>query len=140
MHYRVRIVAVLLLVGMQVVAQNTNGKTSVNEKLPIKIFGQFIEATDKFELNDANAFKHVDLPKSYYNTFLSFIKDSSVAEISGLKSLVYYRITLKDGNFFNGDVYWNNQSSYIVFKVDGNKYVNYFAPEGVAQIKNIFKF
>lgn len=81
----------------------------------------------------------MDLPKSYHNIFLSFIKDSSVAEIAGIKSPIYYRITLKNGNFYNGDVYLNGNKSFIIFKINEKKYINYFTPEGVVQIKNIFK-
>ncbi|MEN9449069.1 MAG: hypothetical protein RJA25_2359 [Bacteroidota bacterium] len=131
----IKLFLVVLLSGqMNIFAQKKS-----NTKLPIDILQQFINSTEKFELNDATAFKHVDLPKSYHNIFLSFIKDSSVAEIAGIKSPIYYRITLKNGNFYNGDVYLNGNKSFIIFKINEKKYINYFTPEGVVQIKNIFK-
>ncbi|MBK9792677.1 MAG: hypothetical protein IPP60_06145 [Sphingobacteriales bacterium] len=70
---------------------------------------------------------------------MSYIKDSVAAEIPELKSVVYYGLTLKNGLKLNGDIYWNNQLSYIVFKIDEKKYVNYFTREGVTQLKTIFK-
>ncbi len=109
------------------------------QKLPRLIFMQLIDSTDKFVLNDQTKFSHVDVPKSKYNLFLSYVKDSAVAEIPLVKSPVYYNFTLSNGTIINGDVFWNDKSSCIVFTTNGNKYVNFFTKDGVQQLKAIFK-
>lgn len=116
-----------------------NAQTATVAKLPQSYFIKFITSTEKFDVNHATEFKHTELPKQYHDLFLSYIKDSAAVEIPNLKSMVYYSLSLKDGNTVNGDIYWNNTKSYIVFKIDGNRYVNYFTREGVAQIKTLFK-
>jgi hypothetical protein len=108
-------------------------------KLPQSVFIELITSTEKFEINHSVLFKHTDLPKQYHNTFLSYIKDSAATEIPGLKSIVYYGLLLKNGKNINGDIYLNDTQSYIVFKIEDKRYVNYFTKEGVAQIKSIFK-
>lgn len=134
----------MLLLNTTAFAQTAKNKSiittkTVIQKLPQKIFLQLIDSIERFELNDATAFKHVELPPKYHQSFLGFIKDSVGAEIPGLKSLVYYGITLRNGAIINGDIYWNDTKSYIVFKIDGKKYVNVYKREGVAQVKTIFK-
>jgi hypothetical protein len=116
-----------------------DAQTTTHTKLPQSFLIKFITSTEKFEVNHATEFKHADLPEKYYDVFLSYIKDSVAAEIPGLTSIVYYSLTLKDGKTINGDIYWNDTKSYIVFKIDNKQYVNYFTREGVAQIKTIFK-
>lgn len=108
-------------------------------KLPSAVFKQLIDSTDQFVVNHSTQFKHVDLPKRFYNTFLGYIKDSSSTEVLDLKSIVYYSFTLTNGKIINGDIYWNDTKSYIVFKVEDKRYVNSFAREGVTQLKNLFK-
>ncbi len=120
-----------LLTNESVIAQAT--------KLPQPVFLQFIDSIDRFEINHATQFKHIDLPKKYYNTFLSYVKDSVAVEQPGLETSVYYSLTLFNDKIINGDIYWNDAVSYIVFKVDEKKYVNYYTKEGVAQIKMLFK-
>jgi hypothetical protein len=126
----------ILLLSLNIISF---AKDSLAVKLPQSVFLQLINTTQKFDINHATEFKHVDVPKSYYNSFLSYIKDSVAAEIPELKSFVYYSFTLKNGAILNGDIYWNDQLSYIVFKIDEKKYVNYFTKEGVVQLKTIFK-
>lgn len=116
-----------------------NAQTAASVKLPQSYFIKFITSTEKFDVNHATEFKHAALPKQYHDLFLSYIKDSAAAEIPGLKSAVYYGITLKSGETINGDIFWNDKKSYIVFKIDGKRYVNYFTTDGVAQIKTLFK-
>lgn len=111
----------------------------VYTKLPQTIFLDLITKTIKFEVNHATEFKHADLPKSYHNTFLSYIKDSVAIPIPDLKSLVYYNFSLSDGKVMNGDIYWNESTSYIIFKIEQKTYVNYFLRDGVAKIKTLFK-
>lgn len=108
-------------------------------KLPQATFLDLISKTVKFEVNDATAFKHTDLPKSYHNAFLSYIKDSSAIPQTDLKSRVYYTFTLSDGRIINGDIYWNSTKSYIIFKIENKTYVNYFTTAGITQIKTLFK-
>ncbi|HUM51667.1 MAG TPA: hypothetical protein PK431_07610 [Chitinophagales bacterium] len=111
----------------------------ITQKLPRITFLQLIDSTDKFVLNDQTKFAHVDVPKSKYNLFLSYVKDSAVAEIPLVKSPVYYNFTLSNGTIINGDVFWNDKSSCIVFTTNGKKYVNFFTKDGVQQLKAIFK-
>lgn len=129
------LLALLFFVNAIAVAQTTPAST----KLPQAIFLELINSTDKFEINHATEFKHVDLPKSYYNTFLSYIKDSAAVEIPSMKSLVYYNFILHSGKVINGDIYWNDSKGYIVFKINNKRYVNYFTKEGITQLKSIFK-
>ena len=117
--------------------QKTAKPTS--QKLPLQTFMQLIDSTDKFVINDQTKFAHVDVPKSKHNQFLSFIQDSICTEIATFKSPVYYNFTLKNGTIINGDIFWNDKTSYIVFTANGKKYVNYFQKEGVQQLKAIFK-
>jgi hypothetical protein len=126
--------------------KSTKSKTSIKnaikpaqQKLPISVFMQLIDSTDRFVINDQTKFAHVDVPKSKQNQFLSYIKDSVCNEVPNLKSLVYYNFTLNNNTIFNGDIYWNDKTSYIVFTTNGRKYVNYFMKEGVLQLKAIFK-
>ena len=116
-----------------------NAQTAASVKLPQSYFIKFITSTEKFDVNHSTEFKHADLPKQYHDLFLSYIKDSAAAEIPNLKSIVYYSLSLKDGKTVNGDIFWNDVKSYIVFKIDGKRYVNYFTKEGVTQIKTLFK-
>jgi hypothetical protein len=116
-----------------------NAQTAASVKLPQSYFIKFITSTEKFDVNHSTEFKHADLPKQYHDLFLSYIKDSAAAEIPNLKSIVYYSLSLKDGKTVNGDIFWNDVKSYIVFKIDGKRYVNYFTREGVTQIKTLFK-
>lgn len=110
-----------------------------SEKLPTQLFLDIINTTQSFVINDQTKFAHVDVPKSKYNLFLSYVKDSAAAEIPLVKSPVYYNFTLTNGNIINGDIFWNDKSSCIVFTTNGKKYVNYFTNEGVLQLKNLFK-
>ena len=109
------------------------------QKLPLNIFIKLIDSSEAFVINHATEFQHVDLPKRLYNNFNSYIKDSVAAEIPGIRSLVYYSYTLKDGSIIIGDIYWNEKSGYIVFKVNDKKYVNYFNRDGVQQLRSLFK-
>lgn len=109
------------------------------QKLPLPIFLQLIDSTKKIDINHATAFKHVELPKKFFNTFIGYIKDSSATLLPNVTSVVYYTFTSNNDKIINGDVYWNEQNSYIVFKVDGHVFVNAFSKEGVAQLKSIFK-
>ncbi|MFN8266876.1 MAG: hypothetical protein U0T31_02635 [Chitinophagales bacterium] len=147
-NYIVGILPVLLLVNLffsrAIYGQTVKNKSAataktVAQKLPQKYFFQLIDSIAAFELNDATAFKHADLQKKYHDTFLSYIKDSIATEIPGVKSWAYYRITLANGHVWNGDIYWNDKKSYIIFTIDGKKYVNTFSRDGVLQIKSIFK-
>ena len=52
---------------------------------------------------------------------------------------IYYNFNLKNGKSINGDIYWNDKTSYIVFTIDGKKYVNIFMLTGAQQLKSIFK-
>lgn len=112
---------------------------TTNQPLPHQIFFQLIDSTESFIINHQTEFKHIDVPKKYYNQFTAYIKDSVAVETKGLKSLVYYNYKLTNGKFINGDIYWNETNSYIVFKIDGKKYVNNFTKDGVQQLKNLFK-
>ncbi|HQG38760.1 MAG TPA: hypothetical protein PLK15_06480 [Chitinophagales bacterium] len=148
-NYIVRILPILLFANLffsrAAFSQNAKHKSTattaknVAQKMPQKYFFQLIDSIAAFELNDATAFKHADLQKKYHNTFLSYIKDSVATETVGISSLAYYRITLKNGTVWNGDIYWNDKKSYIIFTLDGKKYVNTFTRDGVSQIKSIFK-
>lgn len=137
LHYRPKNYAlfVLILTCHFAFAQDTTRFI----KLPQSVFLDIITTTARFEINHATEFKHVDLPKKYHNTFLGYVKDSSATTDTGLKSVVYYTFSLANGKTINGDIYWNDTKSYIVFKIDNNTYVNYFTREGVTQIKTLFK-
>jgi hypothetical protein len=129
-----KITALLLLVlSLQDVFAQLPGK------LPQSVFIQLIQNTEKMELNHAAKFEHVSLPQKYHNTFLSYVKDSVASPTPGLSSPLYYQWQLKDGRIINGDVYWNEQHSYIIFNVDEKKYINYFSRDGVQQLKSLFK-
>lgn len=129
-----------LLVCLCLISYSAYTQDSVTyTKLPQTVFLDLITKTKKFEVNHATEFKHVDLPKNYYNTFLSYIKDSVAKPIPDLKSLVYYTFTLTDGKVINGDIYWNGVSAFIIFKIEQKVYVNYFTQEGIAKLKTIFK-
>jgi hypothetical protein len=91
-------------------------------------------------INDATGFRHIDLPKRLFNNFNSYIADSADTEIKGLKTWVYYTYTFPDGQFINGDIYWSDANSYIVFKIDSQRYINHFSRDGVQQLKQLFKF
>lgn len=108
-------------------------------KLPLPVFLQLIDSSNKIEINDATAFKHVDLPKKYFNTFISFIKDTVATPQPKLTTKVYYAFTLNNGNIINGDVYWDDKHSYILFKIDKHVYVNTFTREGIMQLEKMFK-
>lgn len=108
-------------------------------KLPKPVFFQLIDSTVSLELNDAVQFAHVNLPKKFHNTFLSYIKDSAATEIPGLKSPVYYNWQLANGKIINGDVYWTGTIGYIVIKIDDKRYVNSFSNDGIIQLKTLFK-
>jgi hypothetical protein len=127
--------ALLLLMSHVAYTQNTTTFT----KLPQAVFIDLITKTVKFEVNHSTQFKHADLPKNYHNTFLSYIKDSVATPIPDLKSIVYYNFTLADGRIINGDIYWNSNDSYILFKIENKTYINYFSKDGIAQIKTLFK-
>lgn len=110
-----------------------------SEALPHAVFFQLIDSTEKFVINHQTEFKHIDVPKKFYNQFTGYIRDSAVASVSGVKSLVYYNYSLINGKFVNGDIFWNDTKSYIVFNIDGKKYINFFTREGVQQLKTLFK-
>jgi len=132
------IVLILMLFGVENMFAQTNSNVN-NQALPHAVFFQLIDSTDKLVINHQTEFMHIDVPKKFYNQFTAYIKDSSVAEVSGLKSLVYYNYILKNGKIVNGDIFWNDTKSYVVFTVDGKKYVNFFTKEGVSQLKTLFK-
>lgn len=145
----IQITCFVLFIGMSSLCI---GQTSTSNKIKLKsslkiftpslpqnIFFQLIDSTIKFEINHSAEFKHIDLPVKFYNQFTSFIKDSAAAEVNGLKSILYYNYTLQNGKIINGDIYWNETNSYIVFLIDGKKYVNYYKREGVQQLKTLFK-
>lgn len=111
----------------------------VNSKLPLTILNQLTDSTERMIVNHSTEFQHIDVPKKFYPTFNGYIKDSAVAELKSLKPILYYNYTLNNGKIINGDIYWNEQRSYILFVIDGKKYVNYFTREGVTQLKNYFK-
>lgn len=126
--------------------QNNNKKVQpkkitkiVSQKIPLPLLIQILDSTDKFVINDQTKFAHIDVPVSKYNMFLGHIKDSAANEIPGLKSPVYYNFNLKNGKNVNGDIYWNDITAYIVFTLDGKKYVNFFMLSGAQQLKSIFK-
>lgn len=108
-------------------------------KLPQSVFIELITTTEKFEINHTTEFEHVDLPKKLHPVFLSYITDSAAADIPNVKNPVYYTFVLKNGKSIIGDIFFNDTVSYIVFKLDDKKYVNYFTREGVTKIKSIFK-
>ena len=112
---------------------------NATQPLPHAIFFQLIDSTESFILNHQTEFKHIDIPKKFYNQFTAYIKDSVAVEVKGLKSLVYYNYKFTNGKYINGDIYWDNKNSYIVFKIEGKTYVNYFTNDGVQQIKKLFK-
>lgn len=126
------LVVLLVFVTQLSIAQQLN-------KLPMTIFLQLIQQTEKMELNHATKFEHVSLPPKHHNTFMSYVKDSVATLIPGLVSPLYYQWQLKDGMIINGDVYWNEQHSYILFKIGDNQYINYFSRDGVQQLKSLFK-
>lgn len=126
--------------------QNNNKKVPLKkttklttQKIPLPLLIQILDSTDKFVINDQTKFAHIDVPFSKYNLFLGHIKDSAASEIPGLKSPIYYNFNLKNGKSINGDIYWNDKTSYIVFTIDGKKYVNIFMLTGAQQLKSIFK-
>src|SRR4051812_12079231 len=82
-------------------------------KLPHDLFKKLIDSTDEFVINHATLFQHIDLPKKNYEVFNSYIRDSAAVEVPGLKSLIYYNYTLKDGRIIIGDIFWNDHDSYI---------------------------
>lgn len=140
----------MLLLCNHILAQKVSPQTTkttvkkvtpkmVLQALPHSIFFQLIDSTDKFVINHQSEFKHIDVPKKFYNQFTSYIQDSAVAEVQRAKSLVYYNYTLTNGKFINGDIFWTDTKSYIVFNIDGKKYVNYFTRAGVVQLKTLFK-
>lgn len=108
-------------------------------KLPHSIFFKLIDTSNRFVINHQVEFKHIDVPLKYFNTFNNYIKDSTVTPINGLKSLLYYHYSTKNGEIFNGDIYWNEKNSYIIFTINGKQYINYFSRDGVQQLKSIFK-
>ena len=108
-------------------------------KLPLNIFRKLVDSTSEFVINHATLFQHVDLPKKDYDLFNSYIRDSAAVEVPGLKSLIYYHYTMKSGRIIIGDIFWNDKTGYIVFKIYDKKYVNYFSREGVNQLRSIFK-
>lgn len=132
------IIKIMMLVLLINFSNYTSAQTA-SAKLPLSVFLQLIDSTDRFEINHSTDFVHVDLPKNMHNTFLSYIKDESAIENPIFKSSIYYSFTLKSGKIINGDIYWNNTSSYIVFMIDGKKYVNSFTKDGVQQLKSLFK-
>lgn len=114
--------------------------SSRSKKLPQRVFIQIMDSVSTMVINDATAFRHIDLPVRLIPNFNSYIKDSAVSNIKGLKSKVYYAYTMKDGQILNGDIYWNDTKSYIVFSIHNSVFVNYFSTEGVEQLKKLFKF
>ncbi len=112
---------------------------AINKPLPHLIFFQLIDSVDLFSINHSTQFKHIDVPKRLYDKFNAFIKDSTVNEVSGLESLLYYNYALLNGKIIIGDIYFNEKASYIVFKIYDKKYVNYFSKEGVQELKTYFK-
>jgi hypothetical protein len=110
------------------------------QKLPYNIIEKIVTQTDMFILNSSTQFAHVDLPVGKYQQFFGYIKDSIATPIVGANNPVYYKWYLKDGSEINGDVYFKDKQSYILFKIDNKTYINYFMPDGLLQLKNIFKF
>lgn len=110
------------------------------QKLPYPIISKIVTQTDMFVLNSSTQFAHVDLPIGKYQQFFGYIKDSTVAKIPDAKNPIYYKWYLKDGSEINGDLYYKGNSAYMLFKIDDAIYINYFMPEGLLQLKNIFKF
>ena len=111
----------------------------VNKPLPHTVFFQLIDSTDMFVINHSTEFKHVDVSKRMFNKFNAFIVDSTTNEVPGLQSLLYYNYTLLNGKIIIGDIYFNDKTSYIVFRIYDKKYVNYFSKEGVQELKSYFK-
>lgn len=130
---------IILFSSITFISYSNNLPKPTNTKLPHNIFYKIIDSTERFVINHQVEFKHIDVPVKYYNMFNGFIKDSTVMTVSGLKSLVYYHYTTKSGEIFNGDIYWNDKFSYIIFTIDGKAYVNYFGRDGITQLKNLFK-
>lgn len=110
-----------------------------NKKLPHELFLTLIDSADVFVVNHATESSHIDLPQKHFNTFNSYIMDSVATEIPGLKSIIYYHYTMKDGRVIIGDIFWNDTTGYIVFKIYDKKFVNYYSKEGVQQLKALFK-
>jgi hypothetical protein len=110
------------------------------EKLPYSIINKMVTQTDMFILNHSTQFAHVDLPKGKYQQFFGYIKDSAVVAIPNAQNPIYYKWYLKDGSEINGDLFYKDNKAYMLFKIDGKTYINYFLPEGLQQLKNIFKF
>ncbi len=145
--YKMGMVIALCIAMSDAAAQNTASQvkpatTSVKSavpSLPHNIFFQLIDSTDRLVLNHSTQFQHVDLSQKYFNSFMSYIKDSTATEVPGLAPKIYYNWTLKNGKIINGDVYWNDAYGYIVFDIDGKRYINYFTAPGVQQLKSIFK-
>jgi hypothetical protein len=110
-----------------------------SQKLPLDVFLKIVDSSEEFVINHATEFQHIDLPKRHFDTFNRYIIDSVATEVPGLKSLIYYYYVMKDGSIIIGDIYWNDQTSYIVFKIYDKKYVNYFSRDGVLQLRSLFK-
>lgn len=110
------------------------------EQLPRAVLYKIVTQINKFVLNSSTQFAHVDLPSSKYQEFFSFIKDSTANLITDASNPIYYKWYLNDGSEINGDLFFKDNKSYMVFKIDDKKYINYFIPEGFAYLKQIFKF
>lgn len=110
------------------------------EQLPRSVLYKIVTQTNKFVLNSSTQFAHVDLPSNKYQEFFSFIKDSTANFIPDASNPIYYKWYLNDGSEINGDLFFKENKSYMVFKIDDKKYINYFMPEGLAYLKQIFKF
>ncbi len=133
----------LLIIVVSCFAYGTYAQASsasISKKLPKHVFIKIIDSVSTMVINDATAFRHVDLPSRLIANFNSYIKDSAVSNVEGLKTKVYYAYTLQDGQILNGDIYWNDTKSYIIFSADDRKYINYFSRDGVEQLKKLFKF
>lgn len=112
---------------------------SAQEKLPYTVINKIVSQTDLFVINHSKIFAHVDLPRGKYNQFLGYVKDSVATPIPNAENWLYYKWYLKDGTEVNGDIYWKDNRGYIVFIIDNKKYINYFMPDGIAMLKQIFK-
>jgi hypothetical protein len=128
--------AVFLMGALSGIAQTT---AQAVQKLPLITFIKLIDSSETFVINHSTEFQHIDLPKRLFNSFNGYIRDSVAAEVPGTKSPVYYYYTFKDGSIIIGDIYWDDKTSYIVFKINDRKYVNYFSRDGVQQLRSLFK-